>query len=197
MSEFTSKMDTSSVEALARDFVKKYGPGVTMGLLKAGQAMRPAIVKNVRTILNNHPEYSTGQLANSWEAGAVYFSGTDEASIDVFSPLPYAMIHDHGGTIYPKKAKALAIPNRDSKFFSGSNKDFPSPSLLTPDKHALLWLDKKTGTLKDDKGQVAYFLKRSVKMPARNYVRYAVEEAGPEVEIVFREAIAEVIEGSE
>ena len=108
----------------------------------------------------------------------MYYTGSDEASLDIFSGLSYALIHDRGGVIKPSRAKSLAIPNEDNKdFFSGFNQSLPSPSELrstAPAKSEVLWLDKKTGTLKDDKGQVAYFLRRSVRMPPKYYIGDAV-----------------------
>lgn len=193
--EFTAKMDTSSIEAFARGFVKKYGEDVTKALVESGDEMITHLQDGTKAKLMKG-EHS-GALLRSWRRGGVYFAGSDEASIDVFSPLDYALIHDRGGVIKPTRAKALAIPNYDSAFFTGSNKDFPSPSKLTPDKNKLLWLDKKTGTLKDNKGQVAYFLRRSVNMPARYYIRDSVKAALPEILAIFDELVESAIEEGE
>ena len=140
----------------------------------------------------------SGKLRASWKPGVVYFADSDEASIDVFSGLPYALIHDRGGVIKPTRAKALAIPNEDNKdFFSGFNKVLPSPSTLrslVPEKSKVLWLDKKTGTLKDDKGQVAYFLRRSVRMPPKYYIGAAVKAALPEIHEICDGLVEDAIE---
>ena len=201
--DFEAKMDTSSVEAFARDFVKKYGAGVTNALIESAQIMQRQLQDSTSRILEKGRH--TGRLRDSWKPSGVYFTGSDEASIDVVSTdpqtgtqLPYALIHDRGGVIRPTRAKALAIPNEgNTAFFSGFNKNLPSPSDLrafAPMKSDLLWLDKKTGTLKDDKGQVAYFLRRSVKMPARWYIREAVKQALPEIHQVFDELVENAIE---
>ena len=193
--DFDAKMDTSSVEAFARDFVKKYGAGVTNALVESAQIMQRQLQDSTSRILEKGRH--TGRLRDSWEPTGVYFTGSDEASIDVISDVPYALIHDRGGVIRPTRAKSLAIPNEGNKaFFSGFNKNLPSPSDLrafAPMKSDLLWLDKKTGTLKDDKGQVAYFLRRSVKMPARWYIREAVKQALPEIHQVFDELVESAI----
>ena len=81
-----------------------------------------------------------------------------------------------------------------SDFFGGSNRDFPSPRDLPADKNRLLWLDKKTGTLKDDKGQVAYFLRRSVRMPPKYYIGAAVKAALPEIHEIFDGLVEDAIE---
>ena len=193
--EFTAKMDTSSIDAFARGFVKKYGEDVTKALVDSGLEMVAHLQDGTRSKLMKGPH--TGALLRSWKMGGVYFAGSDEASVDVISDLPYALIHDRGGVIKPTRAKALAIPNHDSAFFRGSNRDFPSPRDLPADKNRLLWLDKDTGTLKDDKGQVAYFLKRSVKMPARYYIRDSVKAALPEILAIFDELVESAIEEGE
>ena len=193
---FDITVDTKQIEKFAEDFVKNYGPAVTTALARSAKAVEAQIVRNIRTSLSRD---SRGDLARSWQASGVYFNEEKQASIDVFSPLDYAMIHDAGGVIYPSKAKALAIPNKENtRFFGVVNRDFKSPSQLTASQNAELWLDKKTGTLKDGKGKVAYFLKYSVTMPARWYVRDAVTQSLEEVQKVFDQAVAEVVaaEGS-
>jgi hypothetical protein len=168
--DFTAKMDTSSIEAFARGFVEKYGADITMKMVESAKVMQ-------RTLQD-----STGRLLEK---------GTG-------SQLPYALIHDRGGVIKPSRAKALAIPNDDNTaFFSGFNKVLPSPSTLrslAPEKSKVLWLDKKTGTLKDDKGQVAYFLRRSVRMPPKYYIGAAVKEALPEIHEIFDGLVEDAIE---
>ena len=192
---FDITVDTKQIEKFAEDFVKNYGPAVSTALGRSAETVRSAIVRNIRISLSRD---SKGELARSWVSSAVYFNEEKQASIDVSSPLDYAMIHDAGGVIYPSRAKALAIPNKENtRFFGVVNRDFKSPSLLTASQNAELWLDKKTGTLKDGKGKVAYFLKYSVTMPARWYVRNAVTDSLEEVQGVFEEAVAEVIETGE
>lgn len=194
--DFEAKMDTSSIEAFARGFVEKYGAGVTNALIESSEAMVRHLQDSTGRLLEKGRH--SGRLRASWKPGAVYFADSDEASIDVFSGLPYAMIHDRGGVIKPTRAKALAIPNEDNKaFFSGFNKVLPSPSVLrslAPEKSKVLWLDKKTGTLKDDKGQVAYFLRRSVRMPPKYYIGAAVKAALPEIHEIFDGLVEDAIE---
>jgi len=49
-------------------------------------------------------------LRGSWKAGGVYFADSDEASVDVFSGLPYALIHDRGGVIKPNQSQSPRNP---------------------------------------------------------------------------------------
>ena len=194
--DFQAKMDTSSIEAFARGFVEKYGAGVTNALIDSSKAMMRHLQDSTGQLLEKGRH--SGRLRRSWKPGAVYFADSDEASIDVFSGLPYALIHDRGGVIKPTRAKALAIPNEDNTdFFSGFNKVLPSPSKLrssAPEKSKVLWLDKKTSTLKDDKGQVAYFLRRSVRMPPKYYIGAAVKAALPEIHEIFDDLVEDAIE---
>ena len=201
--DFEAKMDTSSIEAFARGFVEKYGADITMKMVESAKVMQRHLQDSTGRLLEKGRH--TGRLRGSWRPGGVYFADSDEASIDVISfdpstgsQLPYALIHDRGGVIKPSRAKALAIPNDDNTaFFSGFNKVLPSPSTLrslAPEKSKVLWFDKKTSTLKDDKGQVAYFLRRSVRMPPKYYIGAAVKAALPEIHEIFDGLVEDAIE---
>ncbi|NMC35298.1 MAG: HK97 gp10 family phage protein [Veillonellaceae bacterium] len=95
------------------------------------------------------------------KAGGVY--------AEVGTNVVYAAIHEFGGTIRPKRAKALAIPVGDMK---GSPRD-----------HAGLWLFKRPGRaplLVDQSFNVQYVLKSSVRIPARPYLRPAMAQGRDE-----------------
>ena len=74
-------------------------------VLRTGEAVRDWIKENIRTELWRHP---TGALENSVFATVMT---NDEGAICYVGPntteIPYAMIHEYGGDIYPKRAKAL------------------------------------------------------------------------------------------
>lgn len=189
-------MDTSGIEAFAAGFVRKFGASLVDALDDSGTIMKNAIQDNVQTRLQKGRH--TGSLLASWKVGAVYYTDSDEAALDVFSGLPYALIHDRGGVIRPTRAKALAIPNDDNTwFFKSFNKELPSPSELrrtNPAWAKQLWFDKKTMTLKDVKGQVAYFLRRSVRMPPKYYIGDAVKDSLPEIHEIFDNLVKQAIE---
>jgi len=49
--EFEAKMDTSGIEAFARDFVKKYRAGLTDALIKSANQMVGALQVSTQTTL--------------------------------------------------------------------------------------------------------------------------------------------------
>lgn len=153
----------------------------------AGAQLRRALVKSTKLNLYKGPK---GMLARSWVETGARLLDTGRTKLVVANPLPYAKIHQTGGTIVPTRAKALAIPNKDNTTFSGfKNRQYPSPRDVPSPHRELLWLDKDTGTLKDDKGQVAYFLRMSTKIPATNYVSEGVDNALPEVLKVYEDML--------
>ena len=82
----------------------------------------------------------------------------------------YGAIHEFGGTITPKNSKFLAIPVTRAAKYAGS------PRRFTGKLH--FQLVAGGGALVDEQGDIQYSLKRSVTIPARPYIRPAVDEHG-------------------
>ena len=103
----------------------------------------------------------------------------------------YAAIHEFGGTITPKNAQFLAIPVTNEARYAGSPRRFPGQL------HAQM--AGGGGALIDENGDIQYALKRSVTIPARPYVRPAVDEHGTEAVKDIRDylnaKIKEIAEG--
>jgi len=81
--------------------------------------------------------------------------------------VPYAAIHEYGGIIQAKKAKYLTIPIAD-KYRARRAREFN-----------LIFVDKKNTFpfLYDPvEKRVAYLLRKSVKIPARPYIRPSIKE---------------------
>lgn len=94
----------------------------------------------------------------------------NHAAVEVGTDLEYAAIHEFGGTIQPKSGKYLAIPVGS---YTGS-----------PRKYGDLKLRKTAGgnlVMIDSSGIVQYVLKRNVEIPARPYMRPAVDNNHDEV----------------
>ena len=72
----------------------------------AAKGLKESIYKNWTA---NSPGVSTGALANSFKPERL-----DNNSVLVGSNLPYAGIHETGGTISPKVGKYLAIPLKNA-----------------------------------------------------------------------------------
>jgi phage gpG-like protein len=82
----------------------------------------------------------------------------------------YAAIHEFGGTIRPVNAKYLAIPVTKAARYAGSPRRFGGRLHFQTVAGG--------GALVDEDGDIQYSLKRSVTIPARPYVRPAVDEHG-------------------
>lgn len=123
----------------------------------------------------------TRTLSHSLDAEISEQSAT-RAAVDVGTNLDYGAIHEFGGTIKPKNAKYLAIPVGS---YTGS-----------PLKYSDLKV-KKTGrgnlVLLDAGGRVQYVLKASVEIPARPYLRPALDEKGAEAEQEMGAAFKELV----
>lgn len=82
---------------------------------------------------------------------------------------PYARIHEYGGVIVPKKAKALTIPLNGTMGFAREHSGL------------FIWKSPKSGKLflaKSDGGnlKLMYLLAKKVTMPERPYLRPAMEK---------------------
>ena len=109
----------------------------------------------------------------------------DYVEVEVGTNLEYAAIHEYGGTIRPKSSKYLAIPVGS---YTGS-----------PSKHGDLKLRKTANgnlVMVDASGSVQYVLKSSVTIPARPYLRPAVDENQEEIIETVAKSLEILIEGS-
>ncbi len=93
--------------------------------------------------------------------------------------VPYARIHEYGGTIVPVRGEYLAIPvgpalNSIGRARYESARQAPGLTFLTSRKGNLLLVKTKPGKEGGEPGiEVWYVLRRSVTLPARRYLRDA------------------------
>jgi HK97 gp10 family phage protein len=106
----------------------------------------------------------------------------DRAAVEIGTNVEYAAIHEFGGTIKAKSAKYLSIPVGS---YTGS-----------PRKYSDLRL-RKTGNgnlvLVDAGNKVQYVLKSSVEIPARPYLRPALDEHGDDAQKEMGDVFKELI----
>lgn len=140
----------------------------------AEQYATPALQESARTNLT----VRTGKLSSRARAIA---GGTRDRNfrLTVGAPyVPYALIHDTGGVITPKKSQYLTIPVPGS------------PADVYPRKSARSFQDtfvsnkksKKTRLIFQRKGNQIiplFFLKKLVKVPPREWISKAMEESVP------------------
>jgi len=109
-----------------------------------------------------------------------------------FGSVPYARIHEEGGTIRPKRAKMLAIPiHPQLKTAAGIGRvpgprDVPDLTFVRSLKGAFLLVNKHTG-------EPWFLLKRQVTIKARPFLQPALETTAGKAERVISEQIARVL----
>lgn len=127
----------------------------------------------------------TGTLANSIDTTLVN-STTDLAEVDIGPSVEYGAIQEFGGFVKPKNSVYLAIPMN-------------APKGKRPRQYNDLHFVKAKGgdgMLVDKSGVVMFWLTRSVYLPARPYLRPALDENEKEIIGAIGEALRTVIEGS-
>lgn len=108
----------------------------------------------------------TGRLRNSIVAIPNYSRGSVSFGVGVV----YGKIHELGGIVKPKNAKYLWIPTQANRTRAGVAK------LLPKDVVGQGFVRKNVFFMKDGKGiRPMFVLKTEVKLPARYYMRDAVE----------------------
>jgi len=159
---------TGNVVIGEEELIRKFR---AMSAAVKGQALGNTVLAGGLVILNaargnikSQGLIETRTLSRSLHEEVTEQSST-QAAVEIGTNLEYAAIHEFGGVIKPKNAKYLAIP-------VGSYKG-------SPRTHADLKLRKtKKGNLVmvDASGAVQYVLKASVEIPARPYLRPALDE---------------------
>ena len=115
-------------------------------------------------------------------------SGAGRASIqhartpegtEVIGPIEkYMKIHEFGGVIRPRIAKALAIPLTERARKSGGPREFDDLTLLSP--------TGKNPVLMDMAGEVHFVLVKSVTIPKRPFMRPALQRAKKKFPALFK-----------
>lgn len=143
-----------------------------------------------------HFKKKTGTLARSYEAVPAKRKGK-LITAGAYSPQPYAAIRERGGTIRPKKKKALAIPISKGGKNAGSPAMWSGPQKLVyiprpkgggnPRSSGLLGVPMKNGGFK------AHFaLRSSVTQQGSGYLTWAMKMAQPEIAKAVGDSVTRV-----
>ncbi len=133
------------------------------------------------------PANLTGALSRSIK---VDLSEIDSLTAKVYTDLVYARIHEYGGTIVPKRRKALAIPLGN---VTGEPKDYQDlfmvhrpgqPPLLVRQMYKTKWAI-----------QPMFVLLPQVTLPPRPYLRPALSMTMPAIRDRIRRAITGSLKG--
>lgn len=115
----------------------------------------------------------TGLLINSITVHEYVDKGVDSYVLVGSRGVVYARIHEFGGTIVAKRVRNLAIPLTDAAKKAGSPR-------------AMRGLSWRPGLLVDRQGKPQFVLKPTVTIPARPYMRPAVDENQAEIMHVIK-----------
>lgn len=133
----------------------------------------------------------TGALLRSWEV-YTYTSG-NKVGGGVRSGLPYARIHDRGGTITAKAGRNLAIPilanvGRASRGLWPRHDSTPMRAWRSKRGKLLLWDVSRSPAIP------RYVLQPSVTIPATRYIQLGVEAAERPAVEAFTTTITEALD---
>lgn len=159
-------------------------------LMQGGLLLEREIKRNIRS---NHL-IETGNLRESVTAEP---EGSDAVTVGPRNVV-YAAIHEFGGVIRPRNSKYLAIPLTPKAKKAGSPKNYPGdlqPMRLAGLQDRLFLVDsKRMKRTARSELSLAYILVKSVQMPARPYVRPALDEHGDDAIQAIADALANFIE---
>lgn len=158
-------------------------------------AIRTQVIRNIDKTFTKTQRQGMGGGGQAGQKGSLRNSVAVTAEGSYFGVVvgaPYASIHEYGGVIKPRNAKALTIP-ADPRFVGKRAREFDLELLAWKGgdgkRRAALVLasalqilsgrkSKKgvSGKSEIPKGAIAFWLVSQVTMPARPYVRPAIEE---------------------
>lgn len=176
------------------DYIKSLGSGVTRAIMKAqlatitkaealakGNAQRQFVGRNDRRL--------SGSLMNSIYSGMENDNGKFVGFVGVRN-IPYGAVHEFGtddlpgGAIKPKNAKNLWIPQHANIRSLGGSRMTPREFIKLKQQNPRMFYlnDKVAGKWENPKAKTRrliplFFLTKQVKIPARPYVRPAIEAA--------------------
>jgi phage gpG-like protein len=108
-------------------------------------------------------------------------------------PLPYAAIHEKGGTIRPKRAKYLTVPLPAAMTKSGvvrkRAREYRDTFVRKTASRSLILYQKK-----GNKALPLFALKKSVKIPARKYMSKTLKSRKSRVMEIFRDTVTSEVE---
>ncbi len=165
-------------EALKKLAKAVSGPDLLKALMKGGLVVERYAKLNVKA----QHLIDTGNLRNSITAEPL----GDNSVVIGPGNVVYAAIHEFGGEIWPRNANYLSIPVTQEARETGSPRRWSGELQFIP--------TARGGVLVDANDEVQYALVNVVRIPARPYMRPALDEHVDEVEEAIAEALRVLIE---
>lgn len=143
--------------------------GLKLQMFRALTILEAAIKDNIRS--KSGLKVRTGRLLNSVKKEIVEEGDTLYGEVGT-EGVPYAGIHEFGGTITPKNAQNLTIPTSRNRRADGS----PRMSIRDVFATKKAFIAKGIVFLKKSKDDIEpmFILKKSVTIPARPYIQPAL-----------------------
>lgn len=180
---------SSSLGALAKTMEKRAASDLARGVLRAAEYASGQIRREVAAWTSNTSTRKTGALARSFVPTLVK-SDPRVIRAGSYSALPYARIHELGGVIRPRNARALAIPLT------------PQARRMSPRQFGnLVYIHRKPRlpilAQVIGKGRIKpqYVLKFQVRISAKHYIARAQKSAAPGIEKIINQTVARVMRG--
>ena len=135
----------------------------------------------------------TGSLFNRTNARAKFGLSTLESEIELTVDVPYARIHEHGGTITPKRSRYLTIPLDAAKTQDRAQGATRAGARFWPNTYVRR---SKAGNLLifSQTGEPLFLLKQRVTIPARPYVAPAIAKIRKSLRADLAGMLRDVIE---
>lgn len=157
-----------------------------------GSTLKDAVEAGIRVIegnavVNINEQFSgrsTGNMAANRSVEVKDEDGKVTGTLTFHSN--HARLHEYGGVVKPVKGKFLAIPKTESARKVESPRNYPE------DLHFVG--SDAGGVLMNSANEVIYLLVTSATMPARPFLRPAMDEHASEIEEAMAEAIKQGIE---
>ncbi len=166
------KVDSNTKELMEdlENSVAQYKKELKLQVFRALSVLETEIKQNIRKNAGLHVR--TGALLNSVSSTKKVIDDGKTISGEIGTEgVPYAAIHEFGGTIVPTNKQWLTIPSEDNRRPDGL------PKMSTKDLMATgkSFIAKNTIFLKEGSGiKAMFFLKKSVTIPKRPYISTAL-----------------------
>ena len=177
------------VDALYRRLSKAaFGAAIALAFTTSAPRVAAFISKNY--LSGQSLRRRTGTLARSVEGRYEMSNGMPRIRVGVFRgpARVYAGIHERGGTIYPRRAKALAVPVNNAVTAAGVSRfdgprSYPGKLSFVPISRGnlvgLLVDDAERNRQDGEKMKAAYLLLRKVRIKPRPFLRPGVMQYLP------------------
>ncbi len=187
-------------------FLAKVDAQIVKALKKSADELRDQITQNLSQPRPSGPPGGfphvgyTATLRKAIFIGQIEDDGSvKRVKVGVAARVPYGYVQEFGKVIHATKKKALTVPiSEEAKKWQAtpgnSARTFPIPLevIARPGKPTLLVERRDKKGQRNKRSVIHYLLARSVKVPARPYLRPSVVQKMARIEQIFREELGTV-----